>query len=480
MSKRVLILGANGFLGRHLAASLAKVARVTTVGGRAELDLSDTAAVGRFFALHTPFDVIFFCAAVGGLRARPDAAADYRANIDMVDNVRGQMGPGVRLVHYTSGAALDRSTDITAESTPGPSGSIDAAVDPYGAAKLQIERTTRADPRVTHVRIFGCFGPGETEFRFLTAAARAAAAGVPIVIREDRPFSYCSIGDVVRHARDLVCRNEVQSVTLCDAGVTRLSEWAALLGATPLVLGEGRSYAGAGQLAVKPAAIAFGKSLNEHEHAVVFGGTGAIGAAVVAHLEAQPGWTVTVVRHHDANDPAWPPRDLPGCTAVVWAGGDNVNDDAAGYREADLDRVLEANCKFVLRTAQRLHAAGKIAYAARLCIVSSIWQLQTRPGKLSYTVSKAAVGGAVRAMAADFAERAVLVNAVLPGAVDNAMTRATMPAEAQAAVRARTGFGRLVTEAEVARAVWGLVGSYTGITGQSIPVDLGFTTNAGV
>ena len=85
---------------------------------------------------------------------------------------------------------------------------------------------------------------------------------------------------------------------------------------------------------------------------------------------------------------------------------------------------------------------------------------------------------AVRALAADLADRQILVNAVLPGAVDNPMTRATMSEAGQASVRDRTGFHRMVGLSEVTNAVAALTQTYTGITGQSVPVDLGFTTTA--
>ena len=108
--------------------------------------------------------------------------------------------------------------------------------------------------------------------------------------------------------------------------------------------------------------------------------------------------------------------------------------------------------------------------------ICSIWESVARPGKFSYTVSKAAVGGLVRAAAADLAADGHRVNAVLPGVTDTPMTRAMLDADQLAAVTGGTGFDKLVSLDEVAATIaWLCSAQSSGISGQSLTVDLGFS-----
>jgi len=109
-------------------------------------------------------------------------------------------------------------------------------------------------------------------------------------------------------------------------------------------------------------------------------------------------------------------------------------------------------------------------------VLSSIWQTLARANKFSYTVSKAAIGGLVRAASVDLAPRGILINAVLPSVIDTPMTRSMLSPEQVDFVASQTGFGRLATADDVAAQVaWLATDANTGTTGQSIGVDLGFS-----
>jgi NAD(P)-dependent dehydrogenase (short-subunit alcohol dehydrogenase family) len=122
-----------------------------------------------------------------------------------------------------------------------------------------------------------------------------------------------------------------------------------------------------------------------------------------------------------------------------------------------------------------LLAAGRLRAGSRLAIVSSIWQLESRPGKFSYTVSKAALQGLVKSCALDLGPSGILINAVLPGVVDTPMTRSHLSAEQIAAITAQSALGRLPEPADIASAVAFLVSQVNrSITGQFLTVDGGF------
>jgi len=217
--------------------------------------------------------------------------------------------------------------------------------------------------------------------------------------------------------------------------------------------------------------------------ALVVGGFGALGAAISDQLAADGASVLRASRHPHPETPTAVTLDddvsftaLPLLQAVVWAHGVNVNDRVDTHTDADLARVLDANVVLVARQMRSLIAAGRLADGARLVVLSSIWEAVARPGKFSYTVSKAALGGLVRAAALELAPHGILVNAVLPGVVDTPMTRAMLAPQQIDEVERATGHRRMIAPEDVATLVSYLASPRnTGVSGQSIVVDLGFS-----
>lgn len=220
---------------------------------------------------------------------------------------------------------------------------------------------------------------------------------------------------------------------------------------------------------------------------LLFGAGGALGSAVATHLAGE-GFAV-----HTAGTTHWDGAvvhlpisygdrcdaanfgTLPDLEAVVWAQGLNCSDTVATFDASDLLGLLQSNVLFIASSLQALLAAGKLNAGSRLAVVSSIWQLESRPGKFSYTVSKAALQGLVKSCALDLGPRGILINAVLPGVVDTPMTRTHLSAEQIAAITSQTVLGRLPEPVDIASAVGFLVSpANRAITGQFLTVDAGF------
>lgn len=219
----------------------------------------------------------------------------------------------------------------------------------------------------------------------------------------------------------------------------------------------------------------------------MFGGFGAIGAAVAEGFRNDGTEVIVTSRHEDSSREALridldEPEtltaldSLPPLDAVVWAQGVSCNDTAATWDEAIFDGVMKANCVWVVKTLNELLRRDLLAPGARMCVVSSIWQEQSRPGRLSYSISKAALGGLVRSAAVDLAYRGMLVNAVLPGVVDGPM--AQRPNSSANAFASWTAHKRIIPAQDVAEVVVFLCGERNrSLTGQSIAVDLGVLTS---
>jgi 3-oxoacyl-[acyl-carrier protein] reductase len=223
---------------------------------------------------------------------------------------------------------------------------------------------------------------------------------------------------------------------------------------------------------------------------LLFGATGAIGSATGRHF-AERGWDVVhVVRSENAGAAMlrWDPLDASDAAglqavaaaapfdAVVWAQGANCNDSAYDVDAESHLALYRANVLYVVQSLACLLGGDLLRKPARLCVVSSIWQNLARQRKYSYCITKSALQGLVLSAAADLARDGHLINAVLPGVIDTPMSRKNLRPEQLAAITAATQFGRLPSMEDVTNAVYGLCSeSNTGLTGQFMQVDLGFS-----
>jgi hypothetical protein len=91
-------------------------------------------------------------------------------------------------------------------------------------------------------------------------------------------------------------------------------------------------------------------------------------------------------------------------------------------------------------------------------------------------MTKAALQGLVLSASADLARDGILVNAILPGALDTPMTRTNVAAAQLDKLSAATFFNRLPALDDVSQLALFLCSPQnTGVTGQFIAADLGFS-----
>lgn len=168
-------------------------------------------------------------------------------------------------------------------------------------------------------------------------------------------------------------------------------------------------------------------------------------------------------------------KDVSNINIIVWAHGYNFNDNIDNYDYNNFNKMIEANVSFILNTLNFLLKENKIINGAKLVIISSIWEEFTRENKLSYSISKAALSGLVKNLSYDLSSRNILINNILPGVIDNEMSRKTLTEEQFNYIKNYMNFNRLINLDDVYKSVKFLVTENSGITGQSIKVDLGFT-----
>lgn len=160
---------------------------------------------------------------------------------------------------------------------------------------------------------------------------------------------------------------------------------------------------------------------------------------------------------------------------VIWAHGHNFNDNITNFDEVNFTKMIDANVTFILLTLNLLLKHNKINNNAKMAIVSSIWEEFTRENKLSYSISKAALSGLVKNIAFDLSSKNILVNNILPGVIDNEMSQKILLPNQFEYIKQYMNFGRLISLDDVYKTIKFFTIDNTGITGQSIKVDLGFT-----
>ena len=217
---------------------------------------------------------------------------------------------------------------------------------------------------------------------------------------------------------------------------------------------------------------------------LIFGATGSIGNYILNSLIKEDhiviGTTSSIEKTKDniiyVNvDNLTNLNTIQNIDIIIWAHGFNFNDNIINFDYTNFDTIIDANVKFILKTLNYLLVINKINDNAKLVIISSIWEEFTRENKLSYTISKSALSGMVKNLAYDLSSKNILINNVLPGVIDNEMSRKALSEIQMNNVKNQMNFGRLITLDDVYKTCRFLVFENTGITGQSIKVDLGFT-----
>jgi 3-oxoacyl-[acyl-carrier protein] reductase len=145
---------------------------------------------------------------------------------------------------------------------------------------------------------------------------------------------------------------------------------------------------------------------------------------------------------------------------TAWGRIDILVNNAGITRDNLLMRMKPEDWEVVIRTNLQgayhcMHAVlpGMVRRrSGRIINITSVVAQLGNPGQANYIASKAGLIGLTKAVAAEVASRSITVNAVAPGLVDTAMTRA-LPEEVRHKILSLVPLGRMGTDREVALAV---------------------------
>ena len=158
---------------------------------------------------------------------------------------------------------------------------------------------------------------------------------------------------------------------------------------------------------------------------------------------------------------------------LVANAGISIDALALRLKDEDLDRILTVNLKGAIACARAALRPMMRAKTGRIIFMSSVVGEMGNVGQTAYAASKAALLGAAKSLAREYASRGITVNAVAPGYIETDMTSA-LPEEARAAMLGAIPLARPGTAADVAAAVAYLASDEAAyVTGQTLRVNGG-------
>ena len=215
--------------------------------------------------------------------------------------------------------------------------------------------------------------------------------------------------------------------------------------------------------------------------ALVTGASGYIGRAIAARLGQDGCRTIEPPKAEldlSSQESVAAYLSKSGVPVDVLVNCAGINRLAAGVEvsDADVADTLATNLTGPISLCRALAPRMVKRGFGRIVNISSIWSLVSKPGRLAYSISKAGLNALTRSLAVELARFNVLVNAVAPGFVDTALTRQNNSPEEIEVIRHAIPMERLARPEEIAEVVAFLCSERnTYITGQTIPVDGGFT-----
>ena len=158
---------------------------------------------------------------------------------------------------------------------------------------------------------------------------------------------------------------------------------------------------------------------------------------------------------------------------LVTSAGISIDGLLLRLKDEDLDRTLAVNLRGSIACARAVIKTMMRAKSGRIIFLSSVVGEMGNAGQTAYAASKAALLGAAKSLAREYARRGVTVNAVTPGYIETDMT-AALTDEQRSAMLSAVPLERAGTAAEVAAAIVYLASDEAAyVTGHALRVNGG-------
>jgi len=197
MSKmKILIIGANGFIGKHLREHFTKNGTYTLLTPDSKtLNVSDESSVDNYLHATQP-DIIINCANRGGGRDSGNENIVHE-NLRMFFNIVKHSDKVSKIIHFGSGAEYSKHKPIV--DVKEENADVAIPLDEYGFYKSVCSKFIEKSDNNLNLRIFGCYGEYENyEFKFISNAIVKNLLHLPITINKNVFFDYIYVDDLVK------------------------------------------------------------------------------------------------------------------------------------------------------------------------------------------------------------------------------------------------------------------------------------------
>ena len=197
------------------------------------------------------------------------------------------------------------------------------------------------------------------------------------------------------------------------------------------------------------------------EAIVARGGRADVSGFDVAHTSAVDAAVESITRTHGKID------------ILIANAGISIDGLLLRLKDDDLERLWATNVRGAIATARAASRGMMRARSGRIVFMSSVIAEMGNPGQTAYAASKAALIGAAKSIAREYASRNVTANVVAPGYIDTDMT-ATMSPDHKEQLMQIVPLGRAGSVRDVAAACVYLASDEAGyVTGQVLRVNGG-------
>lgn len=189
--QRILLTGANGFVGRNLEEQLRHGCHLYTPS-RAELNLLDTEGVERYIRKNQITSVIHSAIHVPMFHG---AENETEHDLRMFFNLYRLSAYLDKIIYFGSGAEYNKRLDISMAREEDIGDTIPESH--YGLAKYAMNQVARGSENCYNLRLFGIFGKYELwSIKFISNLCCKAVFGFPLSIRQNCLFDFLFIKDL--------------------------------------------------------------------------------------------------------------------------------------------------------------------------------------------------------------------------------------------------------------------------------------------
>lgn len=190
----ILITGCDGFLGKEFSSYFSNKKYNLLLTNRDTLDVINPEDVNCFFN-NNNVDIVLHTAIKGGRRDSHDKYDDFLDNLSMFGNLVANKNKFKLMINFGSAAEFDKSKNI--ESAEEARFLKELPCDYYGLSKNIIARQIAGiDDKIVNLRLFGCFGQNEHDFRMIKHNINRYKNKKSIIIHKDRMMDFFYVGDL--------------------------------------------------------------------------------------------------------------------------------------------------------------------------------------------------------------------------------------------------------------------------------------------